>query len=611
MSAKEYFSELNRDYLAVHRRKEDLFWSTYMGISEDHDGFTAAEQAYKHFCANPERLPQLRHALELAAGDAELEAGLRGWIAFFECNVIENPQAVQLMEALVAAESALFTARRQLALTLLDEQGAAIPGSLPAAATALATSPSEPVRQSALAMFRSLEQWVTEHGFLGIVSLRNRFARAMGYRDYFDYKVNKNERMSPEQLFAILDDFISRTDQRCRASIDELVAAKGAAAAQPHNLRYFASGDVMRQLDPYVPFSRALRDWVESFQRLGIQFRDATLTLDLLDRSGKYENGFCHGPVPSCWQEGQWVPAVVNFTSLARPGQVGSGWNGLNTLFHEGGHAAHFSNVTGNAPCFSQEFPPTSMAYAETQSMFCDSLLGDADWLKRYAKDADGAVIPDALIHSLIETTQPMRAFNERQIALVAYFERDLYRLAEDELTGERVIALARQWERRILGTESPRPLLAIPHLLNQESACAYHGYLLAQMAVEQTRAFFLKRDGYLTDNPRIGPDLAAHYWAPGNAATHDETLRSLTGEGFNARYLADACNQTVDTAWQQAQAMMLSAANRPQPEGFPLEAQIRVIHGSELIADNSHSDEQLLADFECWIKRQSEPAHA
>jgi hypothetical protein len=37
------------------------------------------------------------------------------------------------------------------------------------------------------------------------------------------------------------------------------------------------------------------------------------------------------------------------------------------------------------------------MAYAETQSMFCDSLLDDADWLKRYARNAEGESIPDAL----------------------------------------------------------------------------------------------------------------------------------------------------------------------------------------------------------------------
>lgn len=605
--ARNYLNQLNADYLQVHRRKEDLFWSTYMGTSDDQAGFTAAEQAYKAFCANPARLPELREILARAE-EADLKRGLGGWIAFFECNVIEDPAAAALMDELVAAEAALFARRRELKLSLLDEQGQQVVGSLPAASTSLAASPNEAVRQSALAMFHTLEQWVVDNGFLEVVAIRNRFARAMGYRDYFDYKVRKNEQMSPEQLFAVLDDFIARTEQRVQQSLAELKSAKGEAALQPHNLRYFVSGDVTRQLDPYVPFSRALKDWVESFRRLGIQYRDATLTLDLLTREGKYENGFCHGPVPSFWQESKWVPAVVNFTSLANPAQVGSGWSGLNTLFHEGGHAAHFANVTGNAPCFSQEFPPTSMAYAETQSMFCDSLLDDADWLKRYARNAAGEVIPDSLIKAMIAARQPFRAFNERQIALVSYFERDLYAMEEIDRTPDAVLALARQWERKILGTESPRPLLAIPHLLNQESACAYHGYLLALMAVEQTRAYFLKRDGYLTDNPRIGPDLAAHYWGPGNGMTHDETLQSLTGEGFSAVPLAEVCNQSVADAWAQAQACMAAAQQRPPAgEGAPLNARIRVVHGSELIADNRESEARMLADFEGWIRRQSE----
>ncbi|XTZ63426.1 M3 family metallopeptidase [Aeromonas salmonicida subsp. pectinolytica] len=605
--ARNYLNQLNADYLLVHRRKEDLFWSTYMGTSDDQAGFTAAEQAYKAFCANPALLPELRETLARAE-EADLKRGLGGWIAFFECNVIEDPAAAALMDELVAAEAALFARRRELKLSLLDEQGQQVAGSLPAASTSLAASPNEAVRQSALAMFHTLEQWVVDNGFLDVVAIRNRFARAMGYRDYFDYKVRKNEQMSPEQLFAVLDDFIARTEQRVQQSLAELKSVKGEAALLPHNLRYFVSGDVTRQLDPYVPFSRALKDWVESFRRLGIQYRDATLTLDLLTREGKYENGFCHGPVPSFWQEDKWVPAVVNFTSLANPAQVGSGWSGLNTLFHEGGHAAHFANVTGNAPCFSQEFPPTSMAYAETQSMFCDSLLDDADWLKRYARNAAGEVIPDSLIKAMIAARQPFRAFNERQIALVSYFERDLYAMEESDRTPDVVLALARQWERKILGTESPRPLLAIPHLLNQESACAYHGYLLALMAVEQTRAYFLKRDGYLTDNPRIGPDLAAHYWGPGNGMTHDETLRSLTGEGFSAVPLAEVCNQSVADAWAQAQACMAAAQQRPPAgEGAPLNARIRVVHGSELIADNSESEARMLADFEGWIRRQSE----
>jgi oligoendopeptidase F len=610
--ARNYFNRLNQDYLALHRRKEDLFWSTYMGTSDDQAGFTAAEQAYKGFCANPARLPELREMLGQAE-ETSLKRGLSGWLAFFECNVIEDPAAAALMDELVAAEAALFARRKELKLELLDEQGRTVPGSLPAASASLVASPIEAVRASAVALFHTLEQWALDSGFLEIVQLRNRFARTMGYRDYFEYKVRKNEQMSPEQLFVILDDFIARTEARTRQSLVELEQAKGEAALLPHNLRFSVSGDVTRQLDPYVPFSRALQDWVQSFRRLGIQYRDAVLTLDLLDRPGKYENGFCHGPVPSFWQEGQWVPAVVNFTSLANPGQVGSGWSGLNTLFHEGGHAAHFANVTGNAPCFSQEFPPTSMAYAETQSMFCDSLLEDADWLKRYAKDEQGRAIPDALIEEMIAARQPFRAFNERQIALVAYFERDLYAMEDEARSPEAVLTLARQWERQILGVESPRPLLAIPHLLNQESACAYHGYLLALMAVEQTRSYFLKRDGYLTDNPRIGPDLAAHYWGPGNGMSHDQTLQSLTGEGFSARPLADACNLDVAQAWQQAQACMAAARERqPAGEGAPLNAHIRVVHGDKLVADNSQSETRMLTDFAAWIRgRETESQSA
>ncbi len=206
---------------------------------------------------------------------------------------------------------------------------------------------------------------------------------------------------------------------------------------------------------------------------------------------------------PPSRNAGPGSPARVNFTSEGRPGQVGSGQGALDTLFHEGGHAAHFANVAQASPCFSQEYPPTSMAYAETQSMFCDSILGDADWLTRYAKRTDGAPMPPELIKRRIDRNQPFRAFGERMLLVVPYFERDLYALADYELSGDRVLAMARASERRILGVDSPRPVLAIPHFLSQEAAASYHGYLLADMAVYQTRAWFLERIRLYSRQPR------------------------------------------------------------------------------------------------------------
>ncbi|MCE9732965.1 M3 family metallopeptidase [Pectobacterium sp. IFB5596] len=611
----DYFNALNRDYLAVHQAKEELFWQLYMGTGNDEvsEHFSAAESAYKRFISQPQRLAELRvhlATLENSPRDEQLQAllhGLQGWYRFFDCNVIEDPQAQALMDEIIAAESVLYAKRKSYEMTHLDAKGERVSASLGELLTNQTTNDTEAYRQSSQQALRDLEQWLLQNGFPELVSLRNRFARQMGYRNYFDYKVNKTERMTPEQLFAILDPFEEQTREANARSLKNLAGEKGEDALQPWNIRYASSGDVTRQLDPYFPFSASLERWINSFKRLNIGFNGAEMQLDLLVRKGKYENGFMHGPVPPFVQDGKWVPARINFTSLAKPDQIGSGASGINTLFHEGGHAAHFANIKQNAPCFSQEFPPTSMAYAETQSMFCDSLLGDADWLKRYAKNAQGETIPDELIRADISTQQPMRAFNERHILLVPYFEWQLYSWDDEARTPEAMTKLARDTELRILGISgSPRPTLAIPHLLSMESACSYQGYLLALMAVEQTRSYFLQRDGYLTDNPAIGPDLAQHYWLPGNSVSHDDTLRSLTGEGFNPAYLAKACNLTVDEAWQQAQGTMAQAAARPQPAAdFDLSARIRVVDGSRVLADNAQGDEKMCQDFAAFIERE------
>jgi hypothetical protein len=534
--------------------------------------------------------------------------GLRGWLAVFDANIIDNDLGRDLMRQIVEAEAELFTKRRSYEPRHINERGESEVATLSTLATNLSTNPVEERRRSSFEAFREIEHWVLANGFIELVKLRNRFARALGYANYFELKLLKNERMTPAQLFGVLDDFLARTDAANARSLADLSARKGADALSPWNLRFHATGDVVRRMDPYMPFALALRRWVMSFRRLGIRFRGATMQLDLIEREGKYQNGFCHGPVPAWFDEtGRWNPGHINFTADATPDQVGSGQRAIVTLFHEGGHAAHFANVTQNSPAFSQEYAPTSMAYAETQSMFCDSLLGDADWLVRYATTAGGEVMAGELIRDRIAARQPMRAFDERQIAVVPYFESALYAMDDAALTPESVLTLARETERRVLGVESPRPMLAIPHLLNQESAASYQGYLLAHMAVYQTRAFFLRRDGYLTDNPAIGPDLAEHYWGPGNSIDHDATLRRLTGEGFSARYLADECNLSVDEAWAQARETMTSAAARKYAETIApdLDAHVRVVHGAEVIADSSAGEDAMCARFETWVRER------
>ena len=68
--ARAYFDQLNRAYNAVHQTKEDLFWATYMAISDDQAGFTRAENAYKDFISDPAKLQATRDHRRAAAGPA-------------------------------------------------------------------------------------------------------------------------------------------------------------------------------------------------------------------------------------------------------------------------------------------------------------------------------------------------------------------------------------------------------------------------------------------------------------------------------------------------------------------------------------------------------------
>jgi len=609
MTATAYLDSLNQRYLSIHRAKEDFFWETYMGISDDHNGSTKAETEWTTFLSTSSQLTELKKQIKIAESLADSDEknqtliGLKGWLATFQAHALESEEAQTLKAELIKFEANLFEKKQNYVMKYVDEDGNDAEGSLPVLSANIRTSADENVRQSSHQALLDLEQWLLENGFLELVKLRNKFARSLGYDSFFDYSIVKTEQMTTAELFTILDDFEARTKDSHQNSLNQLADSKGAQSLQGHNFVFSFAGDAMRDLDPYVPFSQSLRRWVESFGRLNIDYSGAELTLDLLDRKGKYQNGFCHGPVPSFYDQDTWIPAKVNFTSNAKPDQVGSGYDGINTLFHEGGHAAHFSNVKMNAPCFSQEFAPTSMAYAETQSMFCDSLLGDADWLKQYAFDADGNVVPDDVIKSMIDSKQPFRAYGERSILVVPYFERALYQLGDDELSAETVTDLARAMEKKILGLEcSPRPLMAIPHLLSDEAACAYQGYLLANMAVYQTRAFFTEKFGYLTDNPQIGPLLAKYYWNGGNSVNHNATIVNLTGEGFNAKYLADECNLSAEQAWEIEKEKISSLQSRTRTDVASLNASINIVDGANQIASNLDSDSEMCTEFEQYI---------
>jgi Zn-dependent oligopeptidase len=606
-------AQLAQRYLSLHQAKEDSFWITKMGLAEDAEaaGHIAeqAEQAYNAFLQDPARLTELRALERDAASAQEVDQHiLKGWIAMFGAHVVESPEGRALSSEIVELEGALARQRGAMPLGYVDpKSGQKVAASSVRLSLMLASDKDEALRRAAFEGLASIEHFVLEHGFLEIVKKRNRLARLLGYEDYYDFRVQVVERMSKRRLFALLDDLVEQTRLPAQAELERCAAALGAAALEPWNFRYYKSGKRVARLDPFVRLAPALERWMQTFQGLGVRFRGATLTLDLIDRAGKYENGFMHGPGVAFFDGGTWRPARINFTANAVVGQLGSGITATQTLFHEGGHAAHFSNILEAAPCFAQEFAPTSVAYAETQSMFMDSLVSDPDWLWRHARDVNGEPPSAELLAETLREDQLFPAWDIRALVTVPFAERALYELRDEELTADRVLDELRAVERRLQGlSRAVRPVLAVPHLLSGESSAYYHGYVLAELAVQQTRRHFLDRDGYLTDNPSIGPELGRHYWAPGNALTFDETLIRLTGAPLGTGALLRKVRRTPEQAVAEGLACLEQAKQRGAAAApIDLDAHIQIAHGRETITSSRERGyDGASRDFSDWVQQ-------
>ncbi len=600
----KFHRQLSLEYQALHVTKENAYWTAKMGLDADADAagarFDNEEKTLATWLQSPDRLAEAREALGTAA-DEEERVALEGWVQTLEAHSIESAEARSLAAEIIDMEGALARKRESMELGYVDPtSGEFVRASSVKLGTLLASGETSELRQAAWQGLRSIEDHVLASGFIELVKARNRLGRMLGGEDFYDWKVRRVEGMSKVAIFDLLDGLMGKTQDAYQSTL----ASMEESERQPWNFRNAITGDTTREMDPYFPFANAVERWGRSFAALGIKYAGATLVLDLLDRDGKYPNGFCHMPEPAWRDQGQHKPARIHFTSTAIPKMLGSGQRATVTLFHEGGHAAHFANIDMPAPCFSQEFAPTSASFAEVQSMFLDSLLGDADWQARYARTDNGEAIAFPVIERGLRARQRGAASNLRGMTAVCCAERAIYEIPNDELTAERILTEIRKVENDLLGMDAGRPALSVPHLLSGEASAYYHSYVLALMGVAQTREFFLGRDGHLVDNPTIGPDLRLAYWQPGNSKRFPDFIQALTGETLSSDALARSASMTDEEVLAKAKASIERLDSiTPFTGEIDLDCHISIVHGNETVSTTEGSSfEEMCARFATWV---------
>lgn len=598
-SASQFLDYLNETYDKLHTVYEDLFWISYMGDHSVDKKLTAALAARDAFRSNPEFLEQAK--IFLKKSSSKDVKRLKMWKFFFEQHQIPE-NVLSIKKQIDDLEAKIMEKRTSRKEGYIDPKTKKfVLSSENAMRMIVRTHTDEKYRKAAFDAMQKLPL-DTINEYVELVALRNKFATELGFENFYAYKLWNEEGMKIKDLFGLFDNIYNKT-KYALADIRKLEKTMP-NLRKPWNFGYMLSGDFTKEEDQYYQFDEALIRWGRSFSAIGIDYQGGELQLDLLERAGKYNNGFCHYPKVVYKKGNKLMKGSSNFTCNVVYGQTGSGMQGMHTLFHEGGHAADRLNSTETEICINTEYPPASTAWAETQSMFLDTMFSSIEWKTRYAKNHKGETYPFELFERKISKLGVLSPTAMNSVHSVMEFEKKVYE--SRTLTVDKVTMIAKQIARKFYDySEDTVSLLNVPHIYSWETACSYHGYGLAELGLEQWRAYFYKKYGYIVDNPNVGKEMA-NVWKLGSSKTFPEFIKLATGKKVSEKAFVDTITMTASKRITLAKKR-IERMKTVKPYKLPvkLNASIQMVHGKKVIANNKKSFEDMAEQYSKWLKTQ------
>jgi len=597
---KTFLDTLNKDYSKLHTKYELNFWDFYMGDVSKKDSFNKSQEKRDAFKSDIKKYEQVCNYHANAQG--VLKDRFAMWKNFFEKYQIPE-QAISIKNQIDELENDILELRKKRKEGFVHPKTKKfVKASSGQMGLFSATDPDEKVRKACFKAVGDLAK-PTLPLYIKLIGLRNSFARELGFEDFYAYKLFHDEGMTKKELFGLWDEIYNKTKYAFK-DVRKL-EKKVPGLRKPWNFGYMMSGDFLKEEDQYYRLEDMLMQWGISYTRSGFDFADGSMRLDLFERAGKYDNGFCHWPTMVSYRGSTKVPGEARFTCEAIYGQVGSGVQAGNTLFHEGGHAAHILNVTMKDVCVNHEYPPMSTAWAETQSMFIDTLFSSMEWRTRYAKNEQGESYPMDLFERKLEKLHALAPLDLMGIMSICELERRIYE--SDKLTVSSIEKIAKEVQLKYGDkTEANCRLLDVPHLYSFESSCSYQGYGLAELALAQWRKYFYKKYGYIVDNKNVGKEMKK-VWKLGSSKTFPELVKLATGKKLSSKAYIDSVTASKEQV-KKSVKKRVGDLNKLAPEKktkINLKADISMWHGKKKICDSKKSFEEMAEKYTKWMHKE------
>ncbi len=378
---------------------------------------------------------------------------------------------------------------------------------------------------------------VVAEDVIKLAKLRNKLARSLGYRDYFDMALQLNEQ-TPEEIIGLLDELdreIAPEYAKVKKDIDRMLAERYGISSKKimpwhYEDPFFQEGISFDNvdLDRYYRGKDIVAIAKRFYSSIGLDVNEILERSSLYEKEGKMQHAFC----TDIDREGD-----VRILTNVKDNEY---W--MDTVLHELGHAVYDKYIDRKLPYVLREACHTFTT--EAVAMLFGRQSKNPEFLKEYCGVSEKEA--NRIAPELYRMQKYQQLVFSRWCQVMTRFEKELYAHPE-----KGVDYFNNYWWK----LKEKYQLVKKPDGRNNPDWAAkihisaypvyYHNYMLGELFASQMNYYIAKnilhteniKQTFLGENKGIGDYFVEKVFKPGALYRWDEFVKEATGDRLNPVY--------------------------------------------------------------------------